>query len=455
MLSWLILAAGLCSAAEIALPPHAPNATVEIASQMRALAVLPAGPSWAPSAISLLAAPAAAPASARLAAEALARPELLPALPGGAKLIARVEAIHADPAARRDFLERLAPLRAPDDPDAPPAERLERWRKAFDGGRRDESPVLEKNFPGMLYAYGDPAALKAGRRVYAAATSNNAPDSGPIVRSDDGMKTWALHGFLFPRERRPAWHDQSPDRYDFWAPELHRVGGRFVAYYTARDVYGELRIGAAWAKRIGGPWTDLGRPLISDPRVGLIDSHHFRDPATGKHYLYWKKDGNGLSPKEKTTVYVSELAPDGLSLVGERREVLENDQPWEDDLVEGQWMIKRGGWYYLFYSGNNYTTNRYAMGVARSRSPLGPFEKSPERLLSSGGLFEGPGHCSILRGAGGKLTLVYHAYRPGQAGYRKDRLLRADPIVWLDGWPRVGNGFPAGVPPLPRPVAAR
>jgi len=53
-----------------------------------------------------------------------------------------------------------------------------------------------------------------------------------------------------------------------------------------------------------------------------------------------------------------------------------------------------------------------------------------------------------VRGPDGKDLLVYHAYAPDGGGWRKDRVMRIEPIEWIDGWPRVGNGFPAGAPPL-------
>lgn len=388
-----------------------------------------------------------AQAAVSLAAEGVARPVLLPALPRGAALAARVQAAHADPAAGPALRRALEPFRARAARALAQGGR-QAWASVFDGGRAEPYPVLETNFPGMLYAYGDPAAIRVGKTYYVVSTSNNAPDAGPIVRSKD-LRSWEPAGFLFPRGRRPAWQDADAERFDLWAPEIHRVGRKFVAYYTARDRTGHLVIGAASARRPEGPWTDLGRPLIQDPRVGLIDAHQFFDRSAGKRYIYWKKDGNQPHIREKTTIYVSELSADGLSLVGPRREVLENDQEWEDDLVEGPWVVKRGGWYYVFYSGNNYTTPRYGMSVARARSPLGPFEKSPARLLMSGALFDGPGHCSVVKGPGGEDLLVYHAYRPGKAGYRKDRLMRIEPLAWKNGWPRLASGFAGGAPPLP------
>jgi beta-xylosidase len=55
--------------------------------------------------------------------------------------------------------------------------------------------------------------------------------------------------------------------------------------------------------------------------------------------------------------------------------LLKNDQAWERGIIEGQWFIEEGGYYYLFYSGCGYNNDCYAVGVARATSPLGPYTK--------------------------------------------------------------------------------
>ncbi|HEU4753251.1 MAG TPA: glycoside hydrolase family 43 protein, partial [Armatimonadota bacterium] len=250
-----------------------------------------------------------------------------------------------------------------------------------------QNPLLAENCP-------DPAVLRVGRSYYLYCTSGNAPNAYPIRRSDD-LVHWTPAGWIFPAGRRPAWA-----RSDFWAPEVHRVGRRYVAYFTARDRSRRLCIGVAWAETPAGPWHDSGAPLVRNDRVGMIDSHYFQD-RDGRRYLYWKQDGNDLRPMERTPIYAQELAPDGLSLVGQPHPVLQNDRDWEGDLVEGPWVVRRGRYYYLFYSGNNFWEADYAVGVARATSPLGPFFKSEETLLRRDENWLGPGHGRVVRGADG------------------------------------------------------
>lgn len=297
-----------------------------------------------------------------------------------------------------------------------------------------QNPLSRENCP-------DPAVLRVGRDYYLFSTSGNAAEAFPIRRSRD-LISWEKVGHLFPRGKRPRWAKS-----DFWAPEVHRVGRRYVAYFTARDSAKRLCVGVAWANSPTGPWTDSGQPLLRDDAVGLIDSHVFHDrERTGKRYLYWKLDGNDLRPKGHTPIYVQELSADGLSLAGAREEVLTNDLDWEGDLIEGPWVVRRGRFYYLFYSGNNFWTEHYAVGVARSRSPQGPFTKMEQTLLRRDENWLGPGHGSIVRAHDGHDYFVYHAWQRGRVGGRNPRMLLMDRIHWENEWPRINDGSPSAAP---------
>lgn len=65
--------------------------------------------------------------------------------------------------------------------------------------------------------------------------------------------------------------------------------------------------------------------------------------------------------------------------------MIQNDRPWEGDVVEGPWFVIRNGWYYLFYSAQGYCGPEYAVAVARSRDPHGPYEKYPNPIYRTNG----------------------------------------------------------------------
>jgi arabinan endo-1,5-alpha-L-arabinosidase len=298
-----------------------------------------------------------------------------------------------------------------------------------------EHPLISENCP-------DPAVFFCDREeptywLAASSDNNHVRDKFPLWRSRD-LRAWQPAGSIFPECRRPRWAVS-----DFWAPEIHRIAGRLVCYFTARDRLGRLCIGAAGASRVEGPWIDLGRPLLRDPRVGLIDAHAFRD-QDGQHILYWKEDGNDLRPQEPTAIHAQAVADDGLTLVGPRHAVMVNDLGWEGAVVEGPWVVRRGDHYFLFYSGNVYITAEYATGVARSTSPFGPFEKRGAPLLPGCARWRGPGHgCVVTRG--GEDYFVYHAWHEGRVHGGHPRVALLSRISWEDGWPRIERPLPPTV----------
>lgn len=288
-----------------------------------------------------------------------------------------------------------------------------------------ENPVVDTDCP-------DPGVTRDGDRYIMTCTSGTAPAAFPILTSPD-LVTWKREGFVFAEGKRPAWAVN-----DFWAPEIHKVGARYVAYYSALEGGGRFRLGAAHASTPTGPYTDLGRPLLSDGSVGLIDTSFFEHAGT--RYLLWKTDGNATG--QKARLFLQELAKDGLSVVGTPTFLIENDRAWEGPLVEAPFLIAHDGAFYLFYSANNYNDPNYAVGVARAPSPRGPFTKFDGPILRSGGGFEGPGHGSAVQTPSGDWWFVYHAWVSGKVGQAPGRLVLADVIAWKDGWPvfHVGPG---------------
>ena len=103
--------------------------------------------------------------------------------------------------------------------------------------------------------------------------------------------------------------------------------------------------------------------------------------------------------------------------------MLANDLEWEGHLIEGPWVTKQEGRYWLFYAGNDFTSPSYGIGVAVADSLFGPYEKQPEPLLRSTPTWLAPGHASVAPGLDGRPQLFFHAYHPGTGGYNEFRAL--------------------------------
>jgi hypothetical protein len=358
-------------------------------------------------------------------------------------------------------------------------------------------PLLTENLhPKILSGYGDPAVLKTGNGYYLIATSNDAPDAFPILHSAD-LQQWRHVSFAFPEGQAPEWTAAGLKVGDFWAPEIARVGDEYWMVYTARDRSHVLGIGLAKSRSPEGPWTDIGRPLLTG---GRIDGHIFVDDG-GAPYLFWKEDRNGIWPRKlaaflrdrpeligaifsrdedrrtatfaasivgwaatrrpierfflmqpfigsavanwpsvrraletsegaedilaamQTPILAQPLSTDGAALVGQAVTVIANDLDWEGHLVEGPFLWKQEGRYWLFYAANDFTDPAYGIGVAVADHPLGPFVKQPEPLLSSARSWAAPGHPSVAEGLDGTPHIFFHAYFPGTGGYNVFRAL--------------------------------
>jgi arabinan endo-1,5-alpha-L-arabinosidase len=331
------------------------------------------------------------------------------------------------------------------------------------------NPVFDEDFP-------DPTVIDAGNGwYYAYATQTDI--GGKVLnfqaaRSRDLLR-WERVGDVLPV--KPAWASKTQN---FWAPDVHRRGRTFYLYFSAvLDPEGEARfkkeqgaedskegvfcLGVATSPRPEGPFRDSGRPLTCGLSFVNIDPMAFDDPRSGRKFLYW---GSGFQP-----IRVQELAADGLRFKKGSApvELVKADKRVPlHSLIEGAWVVHRDGYYYLFYSGENCCHGplqdiQYAVMVARSKSPTGPFETlaqatgAPDSvILRRSEAWIGPGHNSVVTDSAGQDWIAYHAIDvkraymdaaiPGDRAVRRPMLL--DRLTWRDGWPRVEGGTPSAGP---------
>ena len=244
------------------------------------------------------------------------------------------------------------------------------------------NPVWPSNFP-------DPQILPDGRGWVAIATNGNGMNVQTIL-SDD-LATWTQGSDALPQVAS-------------WTHARQGVGARgaplrrpkWVMYYTTMAPDPAIQcIGLAVADDPEGPYRDTSsKPLVCEQdQGGSIDASPFV-AKDGTAYLYWKNDGNAVGVD--TWISVQRLSADGLRLEGQPKRLLRQDLPWEGQLVEAPFVWERDGVFHLFYSANDYGSDKYAVGHATATSPTGPFTKDPDPVLTSTDVAAGPGHCALL-----------------------------------------------------------
>jgi xylan 1,4-beta-xylosidase len=308
-----------------------------------------------------------------------------------------------------------------------------------------QKPQAEYSNPVIAGDYPDPSVIRVGEDYWATTTTGNWEPEFTLMHSRD-LVNWQPSGAVF--EQRPEWAAR-----DFWAPEISQDRGRYFVYYTARKKNGPLCVAVATAAQPNGPYTDHGPLVCQDD--GSIDAAAVTDES-GARYLLWKEDGN--SRDKPTPIWAQKLSDDGTKLSGPKKELIRNDAAWEGGVVEGPFILRRGDWFYLFYSGNSCCGRRcnYALGVARSRKLLGPWEKNPGNpILAENETWQCPGHGSIVTDEANRAFLLYHAYRKSETAFYIGREALLDEVKWgADNWPGINEGRgPTGRAPAPLGVA--
>jgi beta-xylosidase len=274
-----------------------------------------------------------------------------------------------------------------------------------------------------------------------------------VLRSSDLLTWTSVGGALEPLGDDPG--------QDYWAPEVVRVDGRYVMYYSVGtgDVGHKLRV--ATADDPVGPFRDAGVVLTPDEPFA-IDPHPFQD-ADGEWWLFYAHDVLE-GPRAGTTIAVDRLV-DLTRLAGDPRTILRASgdwqlflreremygQVWDWHTLEGPFVIPREGRLHLLYSGGNWEEPSYGLSYAVADHPLGPWSEpvpGPAILQTRPGVVLGPGHASAVKDGAGEDWLAYHAWDPA----RTARRFCLDRLAWgPDGPGPSGPSTDAQPAPAPAP----
>lgn len=307
------------------------------------------------------------------------------------------------------------------------------------------TPAPALTLSGDIVPTHDPVMIKQGATYYLFFTGR-----GVQWRSSPDLVTWKTRGSVF--EALPAWTAEAVPgaRNSAWAPDISFFNGKYYLYYSV-STFGSQRsvIGLATNKTLdpASPdykWEDQGLVMASTAAddFNAIDPNHVID-ANGKHWLEFGSFWGGLKLIALDPKTGKRLAGDTAVHPIAARLPMKGGRA-----IEGGFIIRHGGWYYLFASydfcckGKDST---YRMVVGRSKDILGPYlGKDGSSMMADGGTpllgptarWAGVGHNGFISD-GGKDYVVYHGYDLEKNGAQT---LRISPVTWTsEGWPLISH----------------
>ena len=248
-------------------------------------------------------------------------------------------------------------------------------------------------------------------------------------------------------------HAAGPMSANIWAPELHRIDGRWYLYFTAgrADAPFDVRLYVlenAATNPLEGEWVERGQ-LKTGWESFALDATTFA--LKGQRYLAWAQRPPGAT-KHMTAVYIARMDTP-LSIAGPAVLLTAPAYAWEKvkfDVNEAPAVLVRNGRVFMTYSASATDAN-YVMGMLATKESANLLDaaswtKSPVPVFAGSAATGqyGPGHNTFTTSADGKTDiLVYHArqYRDivGDPLNDPNRHTRAQVISWRrDGTPDFG-----------------
>ncbi|MBU2663257.1 glycoside hydrolase family 43 protein [Actinoplanes bogorensis] len=258
--------------------------------------------------------------------------------------------------------------------------------------------------------------------------------------------------------RRPA---SGPMAGHIWAPELHRIDGKWYVYFAAGDSDDVFRIRtyvleSPLADPLDASGWQLKAKLMTEWDGFTLDATTFAH--RGRRYLVWAQSEPEIAVN--TSLYIARMGTP-WSLATKPTRITTPTRDWEIQgfrVNEGPAVLIRNGRVFLTFSASA-TDARYAMGLLTADTSADllrreSWVKTPDPIFvtSAATARYGPGHNSFTVAEDGRTdVLVYHArdYRDitGDPLYDPNRHARVQRLYWHpDGTPLfgipVGDGGP-------------
>ncbi|MBC6989405.1 arabinan endo-1,5-alpha-L-arabinosidase [Hymenobacter sp. BT491] len=305
---------------------------------------------------------------------------------------------------------------------------------------------------GLIPAH-DPVMIRQDGTYYMFCTG-----TGIAMWSSKDMQTWKQEKPVFAAA--PTWAVQAVPGFrnnHIWAPDISFANGQYNLFYSV-SAFGKNTscIGLATNKTLNPAspdykWVDHGKVIQSVPGRDMwnaIDPNLVRDEA-GKPWLAFGSFWNGIKLVKLQDDLTKVAQPEQWRTVASRpRDPKLTDSLAGDAAIEGPFIFKKGGYYYLFTSFDyccRGPQSTYKMMVGRAKNVTGPYvDRSGAGLEQGGGTlvlqgdsnWYGVGHNSVYT-FDNTDYLVFHGYDAAEKGRPK---LRIEKLNWdKEGWPIVAK----------------
>lgn len=279
----------------------------------------------------------------------------------------------------------------------------------------------------------------------------------------DNITLWKTRDItdLRDAEKKVIWTPPPGEPYSkqIWAPELHKVDGKWYMYFTADA--GDNKTHRLWVLEDQSPdpfsddWIFKG-PVQGMSNYWAIDPTEFDEH--GKQYIVWS--GWPAQSPDIQNLYIARLKTP-WEVEGKRVLISTPEYDWErfGNVNEGPEILKHDSKIFLIYSASGCWTDHYALGmlVASAKSNLlksRSWKKVKHPVFSSSAEAHayGTGHNTFFKSPDGKQDwILYHANPEPNEGCGNYRSPRAQPFTWsAKGTPEFGTPAPLQQP-LPKP----
>ena len=163
-----------------------------------------------------------------------------------------------------------------------------------------------------------------------------------------------------------------------------------------------------------GPFTHLGALKDKNGNIFKVTDPMLFSDDDGQLYLYYGGGADGIYGVKLDPDDPTQIVSDPVNLIRFRPEnTWECLGEWNEDKsnswLEGGWMYKHNGVYYLTYCAPGTEFASYAMGAYTSDQPLGGFkpQKNNPFAFKNAGLIRGSGHGCVVDGPNGTIWAFY------------------------------------------------